>query len=77
MQRAGISVPQGSRNMSGAVARNLKSRDETETVTVEEKRQRGLAMLMDAIWHRHNPPAETGSKSGGAEPGKDYLADIW
>lgn len=63
--------------MGLSTARKPEPREDVEAGTLEEKRRHGLAMLMAAIWNRHNPPDDAGSIDAERKKREDYLADIW
>lgn len=63
--------------MGHSTARKLEFREDAEAGALEEKRKHGLAMLMAAIWHRHNPRDDAGSLDAEGKKREDYLADIW
>lgn len=58
-------------------ARKVGPAEEIDQKQIDEKRRRGLALLMAAIWHRHNPPADAAGQDGSEDQSKAYLAEIW
>lgn len=63
--------------MGVQAARKIGLEEKTDPDRMDEKRRRGLAQLMDAIWRRHNPPAEGAGQDSHERKRKDYLAEIW
>ena len=63
--------------MGASTARKVQLEDHDETISREAKRRHGLALLMAAIWNRHNPSDDEGSPDGELTRSKGYLADIW
>ncbi len=63
--------------MGVQAARKIGLEEEADQNRMDEERRRGLAQLMDAIWRRHNPPAEGAGEDSAECKRKDYLAEIW
>jgi hypothetical protein len=63
--------------MANQAARKYGHIEETASALTDEKRRRGLAQLMAAIWDRHNAPADDTGQDAGETKRKDYLAEIW